>query len=111
MLRRSIKPRFTLDLLLAFLLASTLLSCATVGRPFPKTAVERVVIGRTTSAEVSQLFGPPWRTGLEDGLKTWTYGHYHYSVFAPTQSRDLVIRFDDRDVVESYSYSTTIAGD
>jgi hypothetical protein len=110
MLRMSRNPRFTLCLLLTFLLASALFSCATVGRPFPESALERIVIGRTTSAEINELFGPPWRTGLEDGLKTWTYGHYRYSIFAPAQSRDLVIRFDDRDVVVSYSYSATESG-
>jgi len=110
MIRSSRIPGSTLHLLLTFLLASALLSCATVGRPFPETAVERIVIGRTTSAEIEEIFGPPWRTGLEDGSKTWAYGHYRYSIFAPARSRDLVIRFDDKDVVVSYSYSATVYG-
>ncbi len=109
MILSSRKPGLTPHPLFLILVAVTLLSCATVGRPFPKSAVERIVIGRTTGAEIKELFGPPWRTGLEDGLKTWTYGHYHYSIFAPARSRDLVIRFDDRDVVVSYSYSATVA--
>jgi hypothetical protein len=104
------KPGFPLYLPLIILLASALFSCATVGRPFPEAAVERIVIGRTTGAEIKEIFGSPWRTGLEDGLKTWTYGHYRYNVFYPARTRDLVIRFDERDVVVSYSYSATVNG-
>jgi len=107
MIRWSRKPGFGLHFLPIFLLFAGLCSCATVGRPFPESEVGKIVIGRTTAVEVKGLFGPPWRTGVEDGLKTWTYGHYHYSVFAPASSKDLVVRFDDHDVVVSYSYSAT----
>jgi hypothetical protein len=51
--------------------------------------------------------GLPWRTGVEDGLETWTYGHYRYSAFSASRTRDLVLRFDERVVVVSYTYSTT----
>lgn len=94
-------------LLPATLLAPVLLACATVGQPFPGEAAGRLVIGQTTDAQVAEIFGPPWRTGLEDGLKSWTYGYYRYRLFSAARTRDLVIRFDDRNVVTSYSYSAT----
>lgn len=53
------------------------------------------------------MFGEPWRTGIEDGKRTWTYAHYRYSLFGPEQTRDLLVRFDDEGNVVSYSYNTT----
>lgn len=81
--------------------------CATVGRPFETQPVSRIAIGATTQSDVLQMFGAPWRTGLEDGKTTWTYGHYRYSLFAREKTRDLVVRFDDRGVVTSYTFSST----
>jgi hypothetical protein len=97
-------------LLVAILLMSA--GCATVGREFPVGPVATINIGQTTQEEVLQLFGEPWRTGVEDGRKTWTYGHYRYSAFGPDQSRDLVIRFDlSGKKVVSYTFNSTYEED
>lgn len=90
-------------------LAVSITSCATVGRSFPEALVKDIEIGTTTQEEVRTLFGEPWRTGLEDGLVTWTYGSYKYRAFAftRTESYDLLVRFDKNGIVTSYSYSTT----
>jgi hypothetical protein len=53
------------------------------------------------------MFGSPWRVGIEDGQRTWTYGNYSYVLFSEKKAKDLVVRFDDRDVVASYTFSTT----
>lgn len=93
----------------ALLLALSLLGagCATVGREFPAASVNNIVIGETDRSDIRRMFGEPWRTGVEDGKKTWTYGHYRYSLFGPEQTRDLLIRFDDEGKVASYSFNTT----
>lgn len=77
-----------------------------VGRPFPVKQVRQLEIGATTKVEVRQMFGDPWRTGIEDGFRTWTYGEYSVKM-----SRDLVIRFDDKDIVKSYSFSSSYPED
>lgn len=82
-------------------------ACATVGRDFPSGKVSEVKIGKTTQAEIEAMFGKPWRTGIEDGFVTWTYGKYHYSAFSQSQTKDLVVRFDNNKVVRSYTYNTT----
>ena len=46
------------------------------------------------------------RTRVEDGFRTYTYGEYSVKM-----SRDLVIRFDDKDVVKSYSFSSSYPED
>jgi hypothetical protein len=77
-----------------------------VGRPFPVEQVRQIEIGVTTKDEIRTMFGDPWRTGVEDGFRTYTYGEYSVKM-----SRDLVIRFDDQDVVKSYSFSSSYPED
>lgn len=84
-----------------------IVGCATIGRNFDATQVKSISLGKTTQNEIRSMFGTPWRTGIEDGKETWTYGRYHYSIFGEPQARDLVIRYDDHGTVISYTYNTT----
>ena len=93
--------------ILFMLLILTIISCATVGRDFPVDAVSKIQIEKTTKADISRLFGAPWRTGIEDGNRTWTYGYYRYKVFGESVTRDLVVRFDENGKVVSYSFNTS----
>jgi outer membrane protein assembly factor BamE (lipoprotein component of BamABCDE complex) len=88
-----------------------LAACVSAGDKFDVGAVRRLEIGETTRTEVRQMFGDPWRTGVDDGQKTWTYGHYRYSMFSDAQTRDLVIRFDDKGIVRSYTFNSTYPED
>ena len=92
-----------------FLFAAALTSsgCATVGRDFPDYRVKEIQINQTTQSEIRTMFGSPWRVGIEDGQRTWTYGRYRYQAFGETSTKDLVIRFDNRGIVTSYTYNTT----
>jgi hypothetical protein len=92
---------------LSALLVMFFAGCATVGQEFPVTSISDIEIGKTTQNEIRTMFGSPWRVGIEDGQRTWTYGNYSYSLFGAQNARDLVIRFDDKDVVVSYTFSTT----
>ena len=82
-------------------------SCATVGRDFPSDQVTAIKIHETTRDEIQTMFGEPWRIGIEDGQPTWTYGKYRYSLFSEAKTQDLIIRFDDKGIVASYSYNAT----
>lgn len=89
-------------------LAWTLLAfpgCMTVGRDFPVEYVSQIQIGKTTQMDIQRMFGPPWRTGLENGKVTWTYGKYRYTVTGGAHTSDLVIRFDENNVVESWTFN------
>ena len=100
-----LRPLTILTLLAA--LSLPLISCMpSIGRPFPVYQVRQIEIDKTTKAEIRQMFGDPWRTGLEDGFRTWTYGEYSMKM-----TRDLVIRFNDQDVVKSYSFSSSYPED
>ena len=89
-----------------------LLGCFTAGQAFPVDPVSRIEIGATTKQDVLETFGAPWRTGLEDGQETWTWGDYRYRwLIGTTRTRDLVVRFDERDVVVSYSFNSSFPED
>ncbi len=92
-------------LVVALMLVIT--SCATVGREFPVDPVPHIQIGKTTQDEIKNTFGSPWRTGIEDGFTTWTYGKYSYSMFRETSTQDLVVRFDKDGIVKSYTFNET----
>ncbi|WP_340123900.1 hypothetical protein [Methylobacter svalbardensis] len=81
--------------------------CATVGHEFPASQVSTIKIGETTQNDIYTTFGSPWRTGLDNGMKTWTYGNYYYSLFSDGCTEDLVIKFDKRGVVASFVFNTT----
>ena len=95
-----------LTIFLAFIFIS---GCAhvNVGYDFPDEQVKNIRIGVTTQNEIRTIFGEPWRVGLENGQKTWTYGKYNYSGFKETDAKDLVVRFTEKNIVESYTFSTT----
>jgi len=81
--------------------------CATVGHEFPTAPVSTIKIGETTQNDIYTTFGNPWRTGLDNGMKTWTYGNYYYTLFGDGSTEDLVIKFDKRGVVSSFVFNTT----
>lgn len=84
-----------------------LVGCASAGRDFPSNRVAEIQTGKTTKTEVRSIFGSPWRVGLEDGQQTWTYGKYKYKLIGDSDTKDLVIRFNAKDIVASYSFNTT----
>lgn len=93
------------------LLGLLLTGCATVGHRFPTGDVAAITIGETTQREIQDRFGSPWRTGIEDGLVTWTYGHYRYRLFKDAETEDLLVRFNAAGVVVSYAFNTTKTGE
>ena len=105
----SLRPRRTIALLAALCVTLLASGCLTVGQPFPASRVADIRMGETTRAEIEQWFGSPWRSGVHDGMPTWTYGHYRYSLFGPARTRDLVVRFDTDNRVASYTFNETPA--
>lgn len=97
----------TMFAVLAVSASLTLAGCASVGQEFATHNVDQIEIGETTRAEIQEMFGEPWRTGVEDGKRTWTYGEYRWSAFGDDETTDLVVRFDDQGKVSSYVYNTT----
>ena len=94
-------------LLIGGLAATQLTACVTVGQEFAASRAADIKVGQTRKQDISDMFGVPWRTGLEDGHPTWTYGIYKYSLFSSADTQDLLIRFDNQGLVRSYTFSST----
>jgi outer membrane protein assembly factor BamE (lipoprotein component of BamABCDE complex) len=99
-----LRKYFSCLIVLILLLSS---GCASVGHEFPASQVSTIRIGETTQNDIYTTFGSPWRTGIDNGMKTWTYGNYHYSLFNEGSTEDLVIKFDKRGVVSAFVFNTS----
>ncbi len=102
---------FAVLILVSTTLIIFIAGCATVGQDFPTSRVSDIKIGETTQNDIRRMFGSPWRVGIEDGQRTWTYGNYGYGLFTEKSAKDLLIRFNDNDIVASYTFSTTEHGE
>lgn len=91
-------------------LAFVTTSCFTVGSQFP-SAVIWIKPNVTTRIEIEKAFGPPFRTGYDSGLHTYSYGYYKYSAFADSQTKDLTIRFNQDGTVNNYTFNSSFPED
>jgi len=82
--------------------------CARVGHDFDAQNVNMIMIGKTSQSEIVKMFGKPWRKGIENGVTMWTYGRYTYRAIGQTDTKDLVIKFDDKNIVKSYTFNETV---
>jgi hypothetical protein len=96
--------------LLPGLLLASLAACVTLGREFPKDSVNLIKPGSTSMAEIEKIFGNPVRTGIDEGKLAWTYLNYKGSLGGSFDGADLVVKFDDRNMVSSYSFNSTDTG-
>jgi len=104
---KPLKINYFLVLILISMMIIFVSGCITLGKDFPEANVPSITIGVTTKNEVRKLFGSPWLSGVQDGKPAWTYGIYDYSLFGERKAKDLVVHFDDRGKVSSFTYSTT----
>ena len=96
--------------LLLFLCLLILAGCVSAGKDLNARMVPQIELHQTTRDQIEQMFGPPWRTGVEDGKQTWSYGSYKYGM-SDTLSRDLVVRFDGNGTVNSYTFNSNYPED
>ena len=104
---KPLKSNYVLVLILISMMIMFVSGCITLGKDFPETNVSSITIGVTTKNEIRKLFGSPWLSGVQDGQPAWTYGSYDYSLFGERKAKDLVVQFDDKAKVSSFTFSTT----
>ena len=102
-----LKSTYVLQLILISTMMMFVSGCIKLGKDFPEANVSTISIGVTTKNEVRKLFGSPWLSGVQDGKPAWTYGIYDYSLFGEKKAKDMVVQFDDKGKVTSFTYSTT----
>ena len=104
---KPLKSNYVLALILISMMIMFVSGCITLGKDFPEANVSSITIGVTTKNEIRKLFGSPWLSGVQDGKPAWTYGSYDYSLFGARKAKDLVVQFDNKAKVSSFTFSTT----
>ena len=104
---KPLKSNYVLALILISAMIIFVSGCITLGKDFSEANVSSITIGVTKKNEIRRLFGAPWLTGVQDGQPAWTYGSYDYSLFGERKAKDLVVQFDDKGKVSSFTFSTT----
>ncbi|MFZ4504684.1 MAG: outer membrane protein assembly factor BamE domain-containing protein [Methylovulum sp.] len=84
-----------------------LVGCVTDGHVFPAGEIQTIRIGDSTESDIARTFGTPWSSGISNGLKTWSYRDDRYNLFTDSERENLVIKFDKRGVVSSFTYNST----
>lgn len=98
-------------ILFALFTGGALAGCVTMGSPFDVARVPEIELGKTTRTDLEQLFGPPYRTGLDDGDDTATWLHYRLALLGDRRTRDLYVRFHADGRVKSYSFNSNLEED
>jgi hypothetical protein len=95
----------SLGSLLIFLLV---VGCGSMGKDFSSDKVQNIQNNVTTQSEVLDWFGIPFKEGIENTHTMWTYQLDKYYLFGDTQSKDLVILFDENNIVKAYRFTSSI---
>lgn len=85
-----------------------LAGCIAVGEEFRTPTAEMIKNGVTTRTELLQLFGSPTQVGIEDGDQTWTWVYVRAGGFGRSLSKELHVTLNERGVVKSYSYTSSL---
>ena len=104
---KPLKSNYVLALIIISMMIMFVSGCITLGKDFPEANVSSITIGVSTKNEIRKLFGSPWLSGVQDGQPAWTYGSYDYSLFGERKAKDLVVQFDEKAKVSSFTFSTT----
>ena len=107
------KTTFTPIRALKIILLSGLLfgyGCGAAGKNFNESLYKNIVSGTTTHKEISSMFGPPFKKGVQNGYKVWTYEYNFFNSLGNDITKDMVIVFDHRGVVKSHQMMTNQPG-
>ena len=77
-------------------------ACGTVGKQFDESLYANIVKGTTTYKEIRVMFGPPFKRGIQNGDRVWTYEYNHVNTFGTDIIKDMVIVFDKNGTVKSH---------
>jgi hypothetical protein len=82
------------------------LGCGTAGKNFDESLYSNIVKGTTTQKEIQAMFGAPFKKGIQNGLRVWTYEYNHINSFGSDIIKDMIIVFEKNAVVKSHQLMT-----
>ena len=96
--------------IVGFFILFFLTACyGTVGKNFDSSQLKSIQNNVTSQEEIFQRFGTPFKKGIENNQTMWTYQFDIWNALGPAQSKDLVILFDNKNIVKAYRYTTSNA--
>ncbi len=96
-----------LPILVALLLCLTWIAgCGTVGSDFSVEQAHSIENGKTTKEDIAQMFGEPFKTGIQNGHPIWIYEQNKYKAMGDDTSKSLIVEFDDKGVVRSFQVTS-----
>ncbi len=96
-----------LFILVAFLLGLTWIAgCGTVGSDFSVERAQSIENGKTTKEDIAQMFGEPFKTGIQNGHPVWVYEKSKWALIGDEPSKSLIVEFDDKGVVRSHQVTS-----
>lgn len=101
----TMKQSLTGILLLVTLI--TFSACSNVGTNFDTSMVKQIQKGKTTQADIENMFGQPYKTGVQNGHPAWVYEFDQYRAFGDDASKDLLIVFNDNKTVRTHQIMST----
>ena len=100
------KARNTLVLNILLLANLFFIGCGTTGKNFNESLHKNIVVGTTTHKEIQAMFGSPFKKGIQNGYKTWTYEYNFYNILGNNITKDIIIVFTESGVVKSHQMMT-----
>ena len=100
------KARNTLVLNILLLANLFFIGCGTTGKNFNESLHKNIVVGITTHKEIQAMFGSPFKKGIQNGYKTWTYEYNFYNALGNNITKDIIIVFTQSGVVKSHQMMT-----
>jgi S1-C subfamily serine protease len=79
----------------------------TLGQNFNSSIVQNIQNNTTTQKEILNGFGPPFKKGMHEGYIMWTYQFDKWELLGSVQSKDLIILFDENNIVRAHRYTGT----
>ena len=76
--------------------------CGTVGNDFDAEMAQTIENGKTTKVDIKKMFGPPFKTGVQNGNPVWVYEKNDYKAFGKDYSKSLIVEFTNSGIVSSH---------
>ncbi len=83
-------------------------ACGTVGQDFDIDLAKTIVNGKTTKQEIEDMFGDPYKTGIQNGHPIYVYEQNTYRAFGDDTSKNLIVEFDANGVVRNHQIMSNI---
>ena len=80
--------------------------CGSTGKNFNESLYKNIIVGTTTHKEIRAMFGHPFKKGVQNGSKVWTYEYNAYNSLGNDITKDMVIVFTPSGVVKSHQMMT-----